>query len=174
MNLAAPSGNEGQMEQALDIRLHTGSRDELESLFSEADDSESEIASYRDLGEVLVADFGGEIVGHVQIVEGAGAGRFELKSLAVREHLRSQGIGSALVEAALSHCRDRDGRTVYVATAAASIDALKFYQRLGFRIRRVIRDFYTPERGYRSLLLNAIPLLDEVILDIELRHGLSR
>ena len=167
MNLAGQSGHEGRM--ALEIRLHAGSRNALASLFSEADDSESEIASYRDLGEVLVADRDGEIVGHVQIVEGAGAGQFELKSLAVCKRLRSQGIGSALVEAALAHCRERHARTVSLATAAASIEALKFYQRLGFRIRRVIRDFYTPARGYRPLQLDGIPLLDEVILDIELR-----
>ena len=58
--------------------------------------------------------------------------------------------------------------TTDCATAAASIEALKFYQRLGFRIQRVIRDFYSAERGYRPLLLNGIPLRDEVILDFAL------
>jgi ribosomal protein S18 acetylase RimI-like enzyme len=140
----------------------------LAALFSEADDSEREIASYRDLGEVLVGRDEGGIVGHVQIVAAAEAGTFELKSLAVHETKRSQGIGTALVEAALSHCRDQGGRLILVATAAASTDALKFYQRRGFRIRRIIRDFYNPARGYRPLMVNGIPLLDEVILDLEL------
>jgi len=55
-----------------------------------------------------------------------------------------------------------------VATAAASIGALQFYQRQGFRFRRIIRDYYTSDRGYRPLELNGIALLDEVILDLEL------
>lgn len=150
------------------ISLHSGSREPLAGLFSEADDSETEIAGYRELGDVLVALDGGEIVGHVQIVPSAGKDIFEVKSLAVQENRRSQGIGTVLIKAALSHCRERQAKVVLVATAAASTDALKFYQRLGFRISRVIRDFYGPARGYRSLQLNGIPLLDEVILDFQL------
>jgi GNAT superfamily N-acetyltransferase len=150
------------------ISLYGGSREALAPLFSEADDSESQIAAYRELGEVLVASEDGEFIGHVQVIETAEPGMFELKSLAVTGRRRSQGIGTALVQAAVAHCRDRNARLLLVATAAASIEALKFYQRLGFRISHVIRDFYVPERGYRALDLNGIPLLDEVILDLAL------
>lgn len=152
----------------LTIFVHNGSREALMPLFSEADDSESQIASYRDLGEVLVASGDEGIVGHVQIVEADEPHTFEIKSIAVREDMRSGGIGAALVQAALDRCRERQARLVWLATAAASTDALKFYQRQGFRIRRVIRDFYSASRGYRPLLVNGIPLLDEVILDIDL------
>ena len=150
------------------IRLHQGSRDELQHLFAEADDSESEIAAYRDLGDVLIAEVDGEIVGHALIIETGEPGTFEVKSLAVREGLRSRGIGAALIRAACDHCRGRDGRMLQLATAAASIPALQFYQRQGFRIRHVIRDFYSAERGYRPIELNGIPLRDEVILDLDL------
>ena len=171
MNRTAPSGNQGQMQRMLGIEIsqHVGSRNELAALFSEADDSESEIAGYRDLGEVLVARHASAVVGHVQIVDTTEPGVAEIKSLAVYEEQRSHGIGTALVQAALGRCRGQGVRVVRVATAAASIDALKFYQRQGFRIRQVIRDFYSAERGYRPLLLNGIPLLDEVILDIAFR-----
>ena len=148
--------------------IYEGPRDALASLFTEADDSESEIARYRNLGEVLVARRHGAIVGHAQVVEMDEPGEFELKSLAVLEEYRSQGIGAALVGSVIDFCRGREARLLVVATAAASIPALQFYQRQGFRIRRVVRDFYTSERGYRALTLNGIPLLDGVILDLEL------
>lgn len=150
----------------IEITRHEGPRDALGGLFSEADDSESEIASYRDLGEVLIALDDVKIVGHVQIVGHAGVA--EIKSIAVLENRRSTGIGTALIQAALGRCREMDAPLVRVATAAASTDALKFYQRQGFRLRRIIRDFYLPERGYRPYVLNGIPLLDEVILELEL------
>ena len=150
----------------IDVKKHKGPRDALGALFSEADDSESEIAAYRDLGEVLVALDDGKIVGHVQII--AHEGVAEIKSIAVYEEKRSLGIGTMLVQAAFERCREMEARLVQLATAAASTDALKFYQRQGFRIRRIIRDFYVPERGYRPYVLNGIPLLDEVILDLEL------
>ena len=152
----------------IEFSLYSGSRELLAPLFSEADDSESQIASYRELGDVLVAIENGHILGHAQIVETRETGVVELKSLAVREDRRCQGIGTALVAASLAHCRNRDAQSVLVATAAASIGALKFYQRQGFRIKRVIRDFYSPVRGYQPRRLNGIPLLDEVILDLAL------
>ena len=152
----------------LQIQIHRGSRDELQPLFEEADDSEREIAAYRGLGEVLVAMLDEEIVGELQIIESGRPGVFEIKSLAVHEDHRSRGIGAALVQAARSYCLERGGRLLLVATAAASIPALQFYQRQGFRMREVIRDFYSPDRGYRPLELNGIPLRDEVILDLGL------
>jgi ribosomal protein S18 acetylase RimI-like enzyme len=152
----------------LEINLHDGPRDALAALFAEADDSQSEIASYKDRGEILVARWDGVIIGHAQVVEGVEPGAFDLKSLAVSAKWRSRGVGATLVQAAVTHCRERKAQLLSVATAAASIQALQFYQRQGFRIRCVIRDFYVPERGYRALELNGIPLLDEIILDMVL------
>jgi GNAT superfamily N-acetyltransferase len=152
----------------LEVQIHEGPRDILDPLFAEADDSESEIASYKDRGEVLVGLIDGEIVGHAQIVETSEPRTCEIKSLAVYEQWRSQGIGAALVGAAIEHCRHRDGQRILVATAAASIFALQFYQRQGFRLHHVVRDFYVPERGYETLELNGIALRDEVVLDFDL------
>jgi hypothetical protein len=57
-----------------------------------------------------------------------------------------------------------------VATAAADIENLCFYQRLGFRMRSIERDAFTPERGYPAgTLVDGIELRDRVWLD----QGLS-
>lgn len=153
----------------IEIRRYEGPRADLRHLFSEADDSESQIASYMELGELLVAITDSAIVGEALVTPIDEAGTFELKSLAVIESHRSKGIGAALVDAVAAHCRHRSGRRLVVATAAASIPALKFYQRLGFRIHQVIRDFYSAEKGYRPLELDGIPLRDEVILDRDIK-----
>jgi ribosomal protein S18 acetylase RimI-like enzyme len=152
----------------IDIRLHEGSRAPLQPFFEEADDSASQISSYRDFGDLLVATINDEIVGMALVIGGIASSSFELKSIAVRNGLRSQGIGGALVTAACDHAKARGGRKMLVATAAESIPALQFYQRHGFRIHSVVRDFYSAERGYRPLQLNGIALRDEVILDREL------
>ena len=152
----------------LQIHTYEGPRDILQPLFEEADDSAEQIASYRDLGDALVATIDGAIVGHALVVETEEVDTFEIKSLAVEEERRSTGIGAALVQKAAAHCAVRGARRLIVATAAASIPALQFYQRQGFRIHHIVRDFYAPERGYRPLELNGIPLRDEVILDLDL------
>ena len=89
-----------------------------------------------------------------------------MKSTAVDPAHQRRGFGRALMEAALEHAR-RDGRsTLVVATAAADIGNLRFYQRLGFRLRSVERDVFTTAAGYEpGLLIDGIELRDRVWLD---------
>jgi hypothetical protein len=56
--------------------------------------------------------------------------------------------------------------TILVATAAADIGNLRFYQRQGFRMRSVERDAFTPATGYPlGLRIDGIELRDRVWLD---------
>jgi hypothetical protein len=60
--------------------------------------------------------------------------------------------------------------TLVVATAAADIGNLRFYQRLGFRLRSIERDAFTPAIGYPpGLEIDGIELRDRVWLDLSLR-----
>ena len=148
------------------IEVHTGDRALLRELFREADDSALAIAQYISRGTVLVAREAGSILGHVQMI-GAGS-EWELKSLAVRADRRGAGVGGRLVEAGVSHARERGAARVVVATAAADIALLRFYQRLGFRMSRIERDAFTPENGYPpGLRSDGIPVRDRVWLDLE-------
>ena len=64
----------------------------------------------------------------------------------------------------------RQGRSrLLVATAAADIGNLRFYQRVGFRMRSVERDAFTPATGYEDgLEIDGIRLRDRVWLDLPL------
>lgn len=152
------------------VRIETfhGQRETLRDLFELAEDSPSELAHYLDLGRVLVARTGsGEIVGHLQLVDTGEPGRVELKNMAVAEPHQGRGVGRALVGAALEQEGSTTGATtVVVATAAADIGNLRFYQRLGFRLRSIERDVFTPAAGYPAgTLIDGIELLDRVWLD---------
>jgi GNAT superfamily N-acetyltransferase len=151
------------------IESFSEDRNLLLSLFSLADDSQRQIASYISLGEVLVAREGDLIAGHLQILEADHAGVFELKSMAVSQSHQGRGIGRSLVEAAIVRCRIRGGHRLIVSTATADIGNLRFYQRLGFRMYRIVRDAFTPLRGYpEAKLVDGIPLRDQVFLERDL------
>lgn len=151
------------------IERYDGNREALRPLFALADDSPMQISSYIDRGEVLVARDGGRIVGHVQVIEAGEGGVFELKSLAVRPARQSEGLGRALVAAAITRCRERDGRRLIVSTATADIGNLRFYQRQGFRMCRIVQDAFGPSTGYpEGLLVNGIPLRDQVVFERDL------
>jgi GNAT superfamily N-acetyltransferase len=137
-------------------------------LFALADDSQ--IAAYISRGEVLVARDGQQVVGHLQILETGEAGELELKSMAVVENRQREGIGRSLVEAAIANCRARNGRRLIVSTAAADTGNLRFYQRQGFRMSRIVRDAFVPSTGYEDgAMIDGIPLRDQVFLDLDLR-----
>lgn len=147
----------------------TRSRFELIGLFKLADDSVQQIREYLHLGEVIVAMSHGRLVGHAQIVSGSGPGEYELKSLAVIEEERRQGIGSKLLDAAVDYCRESRGRRLNVSTAIASSAAIRFYLRRGFRPLGIARDAYAPTKGYPpNAQLDGIPLLDAVLLELAL------
>lgn len=147
------------------IETFHGSRLDLLPLFEQADDSPTEIRSYIELGDVLVARRDQRIVGHVQITE-AGVDR-EIKSVAVIESERGLGIGAALVRAALELVFAAGVRRAVVATATADTDNLRFYQRLGFRMDRIERDVFTVERGYPASTVNGIALRDRIWFSME-------
>jgi len=137
--------------------------------FGLADDSQAQIATYIRLGEVLVARDGDRIIGHLQILETGDAGIFELKSMAVSEARQGEGIGRDLIEAAVARCRSRNGHRLIVSTATADIGNLRFYQRQGFRMYRIVQDAFGPSTGYpEGALVDGIPLRDQVFLHLDL------
>jgi GNAT superfamily N-acetyltransferase len=145
------------------VSEYTGPRSQIRRLFELAEDSAPLLDGYIDDGRVLVARDGDDIVGHLQLV---GA---EVKNMAVAEARQGRGIGRALMEAAIALARDEGRAELVVATAAADVGNLRFYQRLGFRMRSVERDAFTPETGYAAgLTADGIGLRDRVWLDLAL------
>ena len=156
------------MPHDLRIETYDGPRDELRSLFELAEDSAAELDSYIDSGRVLVAVSDGEIIGHLQLTGTGDPRQAEIKNMAVREDRQGQGVGRLLIQAAidLAAAEPEPMVTILVATAAADIGNLRFYQRQGFRMRSVERDAFTPATGYPAgLLIDGIELRDRVWLD---------
>ena len=152
----------------VEIAWHTGERGQLRSLFALAEDSPTRLGASLGQGRVLVAKDEGLIVGYLQLVECDTADEaVELRSMAVVDERQGRGIGRALVERAIADCRAAAVRTLFVATAAADIGNLRFYQRLGFRMLSVERDAFTAADGYPDgLTIDGIPLRDRVWLTL--------
>jgi ribosomal protein S18 acetylase RimI-like enzyme len=151
------------------IETYRGDRGALRHLFALADDSETQIAGYIGLGDVLVARDGDAILGYLQFLETGEAGEFELKSMAVDIMRQCNGIGNRLVAAAVSRCRSCNGRRLIVSTATADVGNLRFYQRQGFRMYRVVQDAFGPGTGYPAeILIDGVPLRDQVFLELAL------
>jgi ribosomal protein S18 acetylase RimI-like enzyme len=157
------TGTASPSEPAVQVDWYAGDRAALRALFEEAEDSTAQLDAYVNEGEVLVARLGGEVVGHLQLVDTQQAGEVELKNMAVAEAVRGKGIGRRLVDHAVTALRAGGQVRLVVATAAADVGNLRFYQRCGFRFSSIEPDAFVAETGYpEGLTIDGIPLRDRI------------
>lgn len=147
----------------INIEHYAGSHRDLDWSFREADDSEDLLDAYIDLGWLWIARAAdGEVIGHLQAVPRDEV-VWEVTNTAVVESHRGRGAGRALLERAVDEACAAGARRMILATGAADVGNLRFYQRCGFRMTHVVQDVFTPMNGYPpGLEVDGIPLLDQV------------
>ena len=139
----------------------------MRELFELAEDSGQALDAYIDEGRVLVAFERDEAIGHLQLTDTDEPATAEVKNMAVLASHQRRGVGAALMAAAIALAREERRSALIVATAAADVGNLRFYQRLGFRMRSVERDAFTTATGYaEDIDIDGIPLRDRVWLDL--------
>jgi GNAT superfamily N-acetyltransferase len=150
------------------IEAYVGPRSEVAWSFREAEDSEALLTAYLELGQVWVArDAAGAVLGHLQAVPRADVTdselTWEVTNTAVVEAERGRGIGRRLLERAVVEARRAGVTRLVLATGAADVGNLRFYQRCGFRMTHIVQDAFVPANGYPdALVVDGIPLLDQV------------
>ncbi|MEV0272404.1 GNAT family N-acetyltransferase [Hamadaea sp. NPDC050747] len=140
-------------------------RDAYLALLDLADDSPDQVRGYYQRGDLYVFDGADGIPLGVVLVLAAGD-EVELKAVAVQTALQRQGIGRRMLAAVLADLRARGVRSAVVGTASAGVGELAFYQKAGFRLRDIERDYFNLARGYPDDLQdNGIPVRDMVWMD---------
>lgn len=143
-------------------------RQALMDLLLLADESPEQVAGYIDDGDLFVLEDATGLPLGITLVLYEGDDTAELKAIAVRPDRQGQGVGKRMLRQVLDGLRERGTQRVLVATGTSSLAPLALYQKLGFRLFRIDRDFFTPERGYpEEIVENGIRLRDMVWLDLE-------
>ena len=75
-------------------------------------------------------------------------GTIELRAVAVDPTRHNQGLGRVMLTRVLADLRSRGTRRVIVGTSNAGIGQIAFYQKAGFRLWRIERDYFTSAKGY--------------------------
>ena len=130
-----------------------------------ADPSEQKIRAYLSRSRCFVALNNGAVAGTC-VVQPGHAGAYEIMSIAVRPDSQKMGIGTALLKWVVECFRQAGATQLDVGTGTFGYQ-LAFYQRQGFRVQRVDRDFFL--RNYaRPIMEEGIQLLD--MLRLSLRY----
>lgn len=147
------------------IRVPAGSgRERYLTLLLLADESEQQVRSYMQQGDLYSYAAGDHVAGIVLAIPHEDA--VEIKAVAIEESRQGQGIGLQMLRAVLDDLRARGVRRVIVGTGNAGIGQIAYYQKAGFRLLRIERDFFSPARGYPAVMQdNGIRLQDMVWMD---------
>ncbi|MCB1307627.1 MAG: GNAT family N-acetyltransferase [Leptospiraceae bacterium] len=109
------------------------------------------------------------VAGMVLVTEQA---HIEITQIAVLPYHQNQGWGSRLLLEAEEIARHRGAKTLSVATASTSYAALHCYQKAGFRLVRIVADFFT--QVYPTPLFeNGLRVQDQLILQKQLREPIQ-
>jgi len=146
-------------------KLGEGEQPPMELLLN-ADPSKQLVEGYLQRGTSYVAIDSGEIVG-VYVLLPTRPATVELVNVSVREEHQGKGIGKQLVRHAVRQAKEEGYQTIEVGTGNSSVDQLALYQKCGFRMVGIDRDFFL--RHYEEPLFeNGIQVTDMVRLSQDL------
>lgn len=110
------------------------------SLLLLADPSEKKIASYLSVSKCFTVWFGEEVVGAC-VVMPTHRNAYELMSISVAPSYQQKGIGTQLLRHTIASIEKLGAEQLEVGTGTFGYQ-LKFYQRQGFRVSSIDKDFF--------------------------------
>jgi GNAT superfamily N-acetyltransferase len=130
-----------------------------------ADPSEDKVRSYLPRSQCFVASSDGVVVGAC-VVQPLDTGAYELMSIAIQPAHQKSGYGTGLLKWVIDFYRKSGASQIEVGTGTFGYQ-LAFYQRHGFRVTAIDRDFFV--RNYPEPVFDGgIQLFD--MLRLTLRY----
>jgi len=153
----------------MNITIHEVPRDEVEPLIPlllQAEESESALRwGLKNLVDaVYYVEQDGVLAGAATMQWRNDA--CEIMELAVAPQRHGQGIGRQIVAWLIDEARKRGKSAVLVGTANASIDNIAFYQKVGFRMDHVRKDYFWYYR--EPIYENGIQIRDMLVFRYDL------
>ncbi|ALX48884.1 GNAT family N-acetyltransferase [Lentibacillus amyloliquefaciens] len=131
-----------------------------------ADPSKEQVEKYLEQGQCYIAKEAENITA-VYVLQPISPGIIELKNIAVGEAEQGKGIGKQLISHAIKTARFQGYHTIEVGTGNSSIGQLARYQKCGFRITEVDKDFFMKHYD-EKIVENGIVCRDMIRLAMEL------
>ena len=134
-----------------------------------ADPNEAKVRFYVEHSRCFLALRNGVVAGAC-VVQAREAGGHELMNIAVDPAMQKAGIGTALLRWVIDVYRKAGARRLKVGTGSFGYQ-LAFYQRQGFRVSAIDRDFFI-DNYPEPVIEDGIRLLDmlRLTLDFDERH----
>src|SRR3989339_614955 len=131
-----------------------------------ADPSQDSIQSYIDKANFYIAKSEDKIIGIVVYI--VNSSEVEIVNIAVYPEYQTMGVGKKLIDSVIDHTKKNDLKFLEVKTGNSSIGQIAFYQKAGFRITGVERDYFL-KNYIDPIYENGIRCLDRIVFTTELQ-----
>jgi GNAT superfamily N-acetyltransferase len=150
----------------VDIRKLSDAEQPPMELLLLADPSDQLVSQYLKRGECFVADIDNKIVGEYVLLP-TRPDTIEIVNIAVAESEQGKGIGKLLVKHAIQNAALQGYKTIEIGTGNSGMAQLALYQKCGFRMTSIDRDFFV--RHYSEPIYeNGVQVVDMVRLSQDL------
>lgn len=131
-----------------------------------ADPSEKLVNEYLNRGQCMVAEAGDVIIG-VYVLLPTRPETIEIVNVAVAESEQGRGVGKQLVNHAIQTAKQLGYKTIEIGTGNSGVGQLALYQKCGFRMVGIDRDFFI-RHYHEPIYENDIQVVDMVRLSQDL------
>lgn len=132
-----------------------------------ADPSRRQINEYLNTGTCFVAKLDSKVIG-VLVLHPIDSTSIEVKNIAVDEREQGKGFGKALLRYSELASRELGFDKLVIGTGNSSLDQLALYQKAGFEMREIQKDFFIKHYS-EPIFENGIQCKHMVILQKNLR-----
>ena len=151
----------------IEIRLFDPSRDQIPyPLLLEADPSKRSIQEYLERGKLYLALIDQKVVACFVLMR-TRANTNEIMNIAVRPELRGKGIAKQCISYAEQISKQEGCRTLEVGTGNSSLEQLALYQKCGFRLVSIERNYFI-KHYVQEIYENGIKCVDMIRLEMVL------
>lgn len=128
-----------------------------------ADPSRVQVERYLAEGDCYIAIVGEEVIA-VLVLQQISKSTIEIKNIAVSERHQKKGIGKQLIQKTSEIAQNTGFEILRVATGNSSIDQLAFYQKSGFEMVQIHRNYFVDNYDF-PIIEEGIPCKHQVILE---------
>lgn len=135
-------------------------------LLLDADPSRKVVEEYLTDGKLYGAYLDQKLIGEFVLVKLSNT-VWELKNIAVAVQQRGKGFGKMIVMDAIKKAKDFGAKRIEVGTGNSSLNNIAMYQKCGFKITGIEKDFFV--KNYKEEILeNGIKCTDMIRMSIEM------
>jgi len=112
------------------------------NLLLEADPDLSKVEEYRKTGLINVVVVEEKIIGLYVLEHNKSTEKAEILNISVEKQYQGKGVGKMLIHHAFSQARELGKTKVELGTGNSSINQIAFYQKCGFEISGIIKNYF--------------------------------